>query len=175
MKKDTPFSSAAWKGRIKKEIRAAQRIIVLGVGNISKGDDVVGILCAQELKKRIGRRAGQRLKILFGHDTPENATSKIRKFRPDLILILDAAQGGYKPGTVFIVGKNQIEDDSVSTHTISLALLVSYLEETIGCRVMVIGIQPLNLELGGNVSQPVKKGAERFAAYIARVFLGASR
>jgi hydrogenase 3 maturation protease len=170
MKKDPPSSQLTWKSRLRKEILSARRIIILGVGNISKGDDAAGILCAQKLKKLIGGKARSRLKILFGHETPENATGKIRKFNPDLVLILDAAQGGYKPGTVFVVGKNQIEDDSVSTHTISLALLVSYLEETIGCKVIVLGIEPFNLGLGENVSQRVKKSAERLAAYLARVF-----
>jgi hydrogenase 3 maturation protease len=172
MKKVMPSSPAAWKSRIRKEIRAARRIIILGVGNISKGDDAAGILCAQELKILTGGKARSRPKILLGYENPENTTGEIRKFRPDFVLILDAAHEGHEPGTVFIVGKNQIEDDSVSTHTISLTLLVSYLEETIGCKVMVLGIQPLNLGSGENVSLPVKKSAERLAAYIAHVFMG---
>ncbi len=171
MKKDIPSSPAAWKGPLRREVLAAKKILILAVGNLSKGDDAAGILCTQKLKKLMGGKARSRLKILLGHETPENATGEIRKFRPDLVLILDAAQGGYKPGSVFIVGKSQIEDDSFSTHTISLGLLISYLEETIGCKVMVLGIQPLNLGLGENVSLPVKKNAERLAAFLANVTL----
>jgi len=171
MKKDRPSSPAAWKGPFRKEIISARRIVVLGVGNPAKGDDAAGILCAQELKKLMGGKARSRLKILLGYETPENTTGEIRKFRPDLVLILDAAQSGYKPGTVFIAGKNQIEDDGASTHTISLALLVAYLEETIGCKVMVLGIQPINLGLGEKVSLPVKKNAKRLAAYLAHVLV----
>jgi hydrogenase 3 maturation protease len=171
MKKDTRSSQLAWKSRIRKEILSARRIIILGVGNISKGDDAAGILCAQELKKRIGRKAGSRLKILIGLEIPENMTGEIRKFHPDLVLIVDAAQAGYNPGTVFIVGKGQIEDEGISTHTISLALLVSYLEESIGCKAIILGIQPLNLGLGENISRSVKKSTERLAAYLAHVFV----
>lgn len=172
MKKEMQPSAVDWKNRIKEEILAAQRVVVLTVGNISKGDDAAGILCAQELKKRIGRRNGLRLKILIGYETPENMTGEIRGFRPDLVLILDAAQGGYKPGTVFMVGKGQIEDDGVSTHAISLALLVTYLEKTIGCKVIVLGIQPFNLGLGEGVSSPVRKTSQKLAAYLANVFSG---
>jgi len=171
MKKEAPSSPAAWKGRLKKETLSARRIVILAAGNLTKGDDAAGIQCAQKLKKLMGGKARSRLKILLGHDTPENTTGEIRKFHPDLVLILDAARGGYKPGTVFIVEKSEIEDDSVSTHTISLALLVAYLEETIGCKVMVLGIQPLNLGLGENVSLPVKTNAERLAAFLANVFV----
>jgi len=172
MKKDKRPSPAPWKSRIRKEILSAQRIIILGIGNISKGDDAAGILCAQELKKKFGRKAGSRLKILIGLETPENMTGEIRRFHPDLVLILDAAQGGYKPGTVFLAGKNQIEDDGASTHTISLALLASYLEETIGCKVIILGIQPLNLSLGDNISLPVRKASEKLVAYLTCVFVG---
>ena len=171
MKKVMPSSPASWKSRLRKEILAAQRVVLLGVGNISKGDDAAGILCAQELKKRIGRRAGSRLKILLGYETPENMTGDIRKFRPNLVLILDAAQGGYKPGTVFIVGKNLIKDDGVSTHSISLVFLVSYLEETIGGKAIILGIQPLNMGLGDSICLPVRKTAERLSAYLAHVFV----
>jgi len=172
MKKDMRSSPASWKSLLRKEILSARRIVVLAVGNTSKSDDAAGLLCAQELKKLIGGKARSRLKILLGHETPENATGEIRKFRPDLVLIFDAARGEHKPGTVFIVGKNQIEDDSLSTHTVSLGLLVAYLEETIGCKVTVLGIQPLNLGLGENVSLPVKRAAEKLAAFIAHVIMG---
>jgi len=170
MKKARSSSPVGWKGQLRKEILSAQKTVILGVGNISKGDDAAGVLCAQELKKRIGRRASSRLKILIGYETPENTTGQIRKFRPEFVLILDAAQAGYKPGSVFIVGKSQIKDDDVSTHTISLALLVSYLEESVGCKALILGVQPLNLGLGENVSRSVKKSTERLAAYIVRVF-----
>jgi hydrogenase 3 maturation protease len=172
MKKDMRSSPASWKSLLRKKILSARRIVVLAIGNTSKGDDAAGILCAEKLKKLMRGKSSSRMKILLGHETPENATGEIRNFRPDLVLIIDAAQGGYKPGTVFIVEKNKIEDDGVSTHTISLALLVAYLEESIGCKVIVLGIQPLNLGLGENVSLPVKRAAEKLAAFIAHVIMG---
>lgn len=174
MKKDPPSSQLTWKSRLRKEILSARRIVILAVGNPSKADDGAGILCAQELKKLMGGKARSSLKILLGYETPENTTGEIREFHPNLVLILDAAQGQYNPGTVFIVEKDDIEDDGVSTHRISLALLVSYLEETVGCKVMVLGIQPLNLGLGEKVSAPVKRSADSLAAYIAHVFMGTS-
>jgi hydrogenase 3 maturation protease len=174
MKKDPPSSQLTWKSRLRKEILSARRIVVLGVGNPAKGDDAAGILCAQELKKLMGGKACSRLTILRGYETPENTTGEIRKFHPNFVLILDAARGQYKPGTVFLVEKDDIEDDGVSTHRISLALLVSYLEETIGCKVIVLGIQPLNLGLAEKVSETAKKSATALAAYLANIFMGRS-
>jgi hydrogenase 3 maturation protease len=164
-----PSSPPAWKGPLRREILAAKKILILAVGNISKADDAAGILCAQKLKKLMGGKVRSSLKILFGHETPENTTGEIRKFHPNLVLILDAAQGGFKPGTVFLLEKDDIEDDGVSTHRISLALLVSYLEETVGCKVMVLGIQPLDLRLEENISPLVKESAKSLAAFLSQI------
>jgi hydrogenase 3 maturation protease len=174
MKKNLSSSPPAWKGQLKQEILSAKRLVILAVGNKLKGDDSAGLLCAEELKKLMRGKACSRLKIILGLETPENYTGEIRKFNPDLVLILDAAQGQYEPGTVFIVGKDQIKDDSVSTHKISLALLISYLEETIGCKVIVLGIQPLNLRFGEEVSARVKKSVARLTEYLADIFIGIS-
>jgi len=163
------LSPPPWKSRLRREIRTAQNSVILAAGNTSKSDDGAAVLCAQKLKKLMGGKARSRLKILFGHETPENTTGEIRKFHPNLVLILDTARGQYKPGTVFLVEKDDIEEDGVSTHRISLALLVSYLEETIGCKVMVLGIQPLDLRLGENISPIVKKSAKNLAAFLSQI------
>jgi hydrogenase 3 maturation protease len=165
---------AVWKRRLSKEIGAADRIVVLAVGNKSKRDDAAGLLCAEGLKKLLRGKALRSLKIVLGFEAPENMTGEIRKFNPDLVLILDAADGQYEPGSIFIVEKDRIKDEGVSTHKISLALLASYLEETVGCNVTVLGIQPLDLGFGEDVSERVKKSAAEVAAYLAHIFRGMS-
>ena len=171
MRKNSPFTRLAWKSRIRKEIRAAGRVLVLGIGNPARGDDAAGLVCAKKLRTLIRGQARSRLKILLGYEAPENLTGKIRMFDPDVVLILDAAQGPFAPGTVFFVGKGKIQDEGVSTHKISLALLVSYLEETIGCKVIVLGIQPQVLALGENLSAPVEKAVDLLATYFSHIFL----
>lgn len=163
-------SVPTWKKRLRPDLLAAKKTVVLAVGNISKGDDAAGIVCAEKLQKLMRGKARSRLKILLGHEMPENLTGKIRKFRPDLVLILDAAQGIHKPGTVFIVEKNQIRDEGVSSHQISLALLLSYLEETVGCKVIVLGIQPFKLGEGTVLSPRIEKSAHKLAEYLASLF-----
>ena len=86
--------------------------------------------------------------VIDAREVPENHTGAIRAFDPDLTVIVDAASGGRAPGAIFIVARDKIADDGLSTHAISLALLVRYLEEDIGCDVLVLGIQPDAVELG---------------------------
>jgi hydrogenase maturation protease HycI len=164
----------AWKRRLRSEVAAAGKVLVLGVGNPDKGDDAAGILAAQGLKKAMGGQARRRLKVLLGYETPENLTGEIRKFGPGLVLILDAALGPHPPGTVFLVDKDEIPDEGVSTHKISLKMLVYYLEETLGCTVAFLGIQSADLGLGRPVTKPVERAAKRLSAALAEILRSSS-
>ncbi len=171
MRKKSAFAPPAWKRRIGKEIRAASRVLILGVGNPAKGDDAAGLACAERLLRLARGKLGSRIKILRGFESPENYTGEIRKFSPHLVLIFDSALGPFCPGAIFIVEKDKIQNEDISTHRISLALLVSYLEETIGCKVIVLGIQPFGLSLGEDLSAPVEKAVDALATYLSHVFL----
>ena len=167
-----PLRRPAWKQGVRREIRSARRIVVLGVGNPQRGDDCAGLLSAAALKKIVRGKIRSRLKIFLGYEIPENFTGKIRTFDPALVLILDSALGPHRPGTVFVVDKDGLGDETVSTHKISPSVVVSYLEKTVGCRVMILGIQPRILEREEGASPPVKRAAVRLAAYLARCLCG---
>lgn len=136
-----------WQIRILEEIRRASKTVILGVGNRDRGDDGAGAVAAQRLKSALRGKARARVRVILGYETPENLTGEIRAFGPGLVLILDAADAGRRAGAVFLVEKEKIADDGVSTHKISLVMLVRYLEESVGCRVLVLGIQPKTTSL----------------------------
>lgn len=159
-----------WRRRLRQEFQEAKRVAILGVGNKLKGDDAAGILCAEGLNRLMRGKIPARLKILLGREAPENQTGRIRKFNPDLVLILDAVLGSHKPGAVFLAEKSQIADETVSTHKVSLALVADYLEKSVGCRVLILGIQPQKIEFGAPASEPVKESAGKLAEYLAALF-----
>jgi len=150
------------------ELRAAPRVVVLGVGNVGRADDGAGIRTAAALKKRLGKKGRSRLKVLLGHETPENLTGEIRRFRPDLVLILDAAAGGKKPGSVFVLERKDMAVEDISSHRMPLALLADYLEKSVGCRVRILGIEPRSCREGVSLSAPVRKAVETLAPLLAR-------
>jgi len=141
---------------LKKGIEGEGRLVILGVGNPLKGDDAAGLLCAEQLIKSLPRKKRARVKILKTYDVPENYTGKIRKFRPKRILIIDAALAGLKPGDIFILEKEKIAIEEISTHKIPLMVLISYLELDLGCKVTVLGIQAKDLSFGAPVSLLIK-------------------
>jgi hydrogenase 3 maturation protease len=160
-------TKADWKRLVRREIQASRKIVVLGVGNEARGDDAAGLLCAESIKKATRGKARSRLRVLLGREAPENWTGIIRKIGPGLVLILDAAAGRYRPGTVFLVEKGALADEGVSTHKISLALFVRYLEETIGCKTIILGIQPEKIDFGSALSPEVKKAVQKLSGYLA--------
>jgi hydrogenase maturation protease len=164
----------AWRGALRREIKAAGKVLVLGIGNPDKADDGAGILAAKALKKALGGRARARIKVLLGYETPENLTGEIRSFAPGLVIMIDAALGPHRPGEVFPVACEDIPDEGLSTHKISLRMLVAYLEETVGCAVAFLGIQAADLEMGNPVGKPVARAADRLAAALATMLRSSS-
>ena len=59
---------------------------------------------------------------------------------------------------LFRVDREKISDETVSTHQISLRWLVRYIEESIGCPVIVLGIEPKTIDFKADISPAVKKG-----------------
>jgi hydrogenase 3 maturation protease len=161
-------SNSDWQEAISRELENSERLFVMGVGNRRRGDDAAGGLCLRLLRKRmLGRKSTKELRALDAGEIPESATGLVREFRPTHVLIVDAALGGHQPGTIFIIDKEKISHEDISTHRIPLDHLVRYLVETIGCRVILVGIEPQEVAWGKPVSAPVREAATRLAAWLA--------
>jgi hydrogenase 3 maturation protease len=122
--------------------------VLMGIGNELKGDDAIGHMIAREF------RADGWLSIPCG-TVPENFTSVVRRERPELVVMLDAAEMGLSPGDFRIIAKEKLGSDVMGTHGISLRHLVSYLEE-LSERVVFIGVQPGEMRIGPALSPRVK-------------------
>ena len=58
------------------------------------------------------------------------------------------------------VNKEQIDTFNVSTHSMPISFIINYIEETIGSKIITIGIQPKEMNLANNVSEEVKRSVE---------------
>ena len=131
------------------------RIAILGVGNQFRSDDAAGILIARTLSNRESVLDIEHLLIIDAGQAPENTTGELRKFVPDLVLIIDAAEMGEKPGTVKWIAEESIDGMSASTHSLPLSILARYLTLELSCRVTLLGIQPGSNEVGEAVCPEV--------------------
>lgn len=130
---------------------ANSRIAILGIGNTFRSDDAAGILVARTL---LESRFVQDLETVFVMDAghaPENGTSQLRRFEPDIVLLIDAAEMGEQPGTIRLIEMDEIEGMSASTHTLPLSMLAKYLVLELGCTVTLLGVQPACTDVGEDV------------------------
>jgi hydrogenase 3 maturation protease len=96
---------------------------------------------------------------------PENFTGKVREISPDLLVLVDAADMGIAPGEFRVVAPEYIDDVAFGTHALPLRLLIDYVRPYSG-RILFIGIQPEQIDLGAGLSPAVTRGARRLAGLI---------
>ena len=146
------------------------RTIVLGIGNRLGADDAAGTCLVDMLNQRQQKaktlRSGESTAIDAG-TTPESYTSVIRRHRPDVLILVDAADMGLPPGALRTIQPEKISTLSFSTHHVPLSVFISYVNEFCG-KVLLIGVQPERTEIGEEISKAVRKSAKKLTEAILK-------
>ncbi len=124
---------------------------VIGVGHELRRDDAVGVWVARQLRPF----TSETFFVIEGGHAPENTTGAVRKFAPDLVLIVDAAVLDAPPGATQWIDWQQAGGLSATTHTLPLDMISCYLIAETGCEVGMIGIQPADMSYGQELSEAV--------------------
>ena len=80
--------------------------------------------------------------VFYAGTVPEAITAPVRRYKPEHVILLDAADMGTRPGTVAIVQPKEIQARLLSTHALPLSVVMEYLAKDAKTRVSLIGIQP---------------------------------
>lgn len=155
----------------KAEPNATPRIAILGVGNPFRSDDAAGILVVRALAQRENTAS---VLICEAGQAPENRTGEIRRYAPDLVLIVDAAEMGEAAGTVRWIAEDDIDGMSASTHSLPLSMLIHYLKLDLNCDVRLLGIQVRSNEVGETASMDVLRAVDDIVEELD-LFIRASR
>jgi hydrogenase 3 maturation protease len=142
--------------------------IVLGIGNRLGGDDAAGTCVVDKLKQRHQKGEASLSTEIMAIDAgavPESYTSVIRQHRPDLLILVDAADMGLPAGALRTIPPGKISALSFSTHSMPLSMFVSYVEEFCG-KVVLVGVQPEQTKTGRRISRAVRKSATELAKVI---------
>lgn len=139
--------------------------VIIGIGNVLKGDDGAGPLVCQQLKdKKIGAE------IIDADTVPENYIQRIIKKAPRNLLVVDAIDFGAKPGTIKIFEPEQLSSHVISTHSLSPRLFVEMISQDVSVDVFFIGIQPEQMQLGQPVSPKVNIAIQELCKVLTEVF-----
>ena len=132
-----------------------KRILLLGVGNRLRGDDAVGSLLVEHLQGKVD------IPLIDAGDVPENYLGPIEDSGAEVVLVVDATDMGANAGDIAIFDIEQVQEKFVSTHTANLGLMFKVIPPEKRPQVIVLGIQPGNMELGQGLSEPVQATLER--------------
>lgn len=150
------------------ESNTTPRTAVLGVGNPFRSDDAAGVLVARGLAQRACAADTDRVLIIEAGQSPENQTGEVRKFNPDLVIIVDAAEMGEAPGAIRWILEDEIDGMSASTHSMPLSILTHYLQLALDCDVWLLGIQVTSNEVGESVSSDVVQAVNEIVEELDR-------
>jgi hydrogenase maturation protease HycI len=132
----------------------------VGIGHELCGDDAAGVALARAMQEQYNSNGRDDVLVIEAGPAPENCSGLLRRFRPDLVLLVDAAYLDARPGTVRWLDWQDTVGFSASTHTLPLHLLATYLTSELGCEVALLGIQPADVTAGAPLSSAVKMAVD---------------
>lgn len=153
------------KKKLEKWLRDCSRLVILGIGNPLRGDDALGV----EIIKLLRKKTLKNILLIEGGPIPENFIGKIKLFAPSHVLLIDAAHFGGSPGDVSLISPEQIKGVAISTHAIPLYLTAELIKEATGAKIMLLGVQPKNVDLGEKISPEVEEAIKEITRIIMEV------
>jgi len=139
--------------------------VIVGIGNILKGDDGAGPLVCEQLKR--GKVCAD---LIDAGTVPENYIQPIIKKALKNLLVIDAIDFGAPPGTIKIFKPEQLNSHAISTHTLSPRLFVDMVCQNIKLDVYFVGIQPAQVQLGQSISPQVSQAIQQLSQVLTEVF-----
>ncbi len=127
------------------------KTVIVGIGNILKGDDGLGPALVESLK-------GKTSAVLIDAGTaPESYTGRIIREKPDTVLFVDAVHLDRPPGAFDILRREEILKSGLTTHDLSPRMLIEYLTAQTQAEIYLLGVQPHkgNIGLGDGMSREV--------------------
>jgi hydrogenase 3 maturation protease len=146
-----------------------RKVAIMGIGNPLRGDDSVGVCLVKALQ---AVQPSPVLGLFVCETTPENFVGPVTDFEPDIVLMIDAAELGEKPGSVRLIGIENIADCGMTTHSLSLGLLGKMLESVTGANVVLLAVQPKRRDFGTDLSREVLRTLHYLTGAFGRVLQG---
>lgn len=132
---------------------------LLTIGNTLRGDDGVGYVLGELVDETGG------WEVFHGEDCPENQVNLLRKYGPDIVVIVDAVLGLEEGDVQFLDVANE-DKGMFSTHTIPVQYLIQFIHDFcesvlfLGIGVKYENMIGINPELSVAAKAAVKKGMD---------------
>jgi hydrogenase 3 maturation protease len=159
------MSNARELGKLKAWLSDAKRIAVVGVGNVMRRDDAVGV----EVVKLLQKRVSLDVLLVEAETMPENHIDQIVDFHPSHVLILDSGLIGEKPGNTKLLAPTNNMKAAVSSHMLPLQVFCAYLEKAINAKILMLIIQPKDTEIGEGLTKELANAAKKITDLLIKI------
>ena len=133
-----------------------KRILFVGIGHRLKSDDAIGIYICENLNN------SERKQTLIVESGIEKFVGKINSLTPDILVLVDCTDFNREPGFIKLFAVDEIQDNSLHTHTISLGRISEFFE----MQTCILGIQPEFVGFGETMSPIVLDRAQELVIFI---------
>jgi hydrogenase 3 maturation protease len=155
---------------IRKELKEwfsdAKRVVIAGIGNPIRMDDFVGVKIVQDLNGKVS----DNVYLIECETVPESYLQQIVDFNPTHILLIDAAVLGIKPGESRLIRPDELKmTPAFSTHMLPLRVFCEYLTKITRAKIMLLLIQPRQIDFGEGLSKEVEDSAQEIVGFLFEI------
>lgn len=135
--------------------------MVITIGNPLRADDGVGPFIGEQVADHDG------LLVLNALMNPEDIVEDAIGYKPEKMIVIDAADFGGVPGEIRIIPLDQLQHYTVlSTHYFPIHVSLGLIREETGAELVILGIQPASVEFGDPMSEEVRQTARLVIEYL---------
>lgn len=135
-------------------------ILFVGVGNVLKRDDGVGVYICNSI------HYSENIRPLTVEVSIENYIGKINDLNPDLLILIDSMDFSREPGYYELLPIEKVNGYTTNTHNITL----DKVSELFNSQVYILGLQPKTIKFGEGLSEELKKAADQVIEEINTTF-----
>lgn len=138
---------------------------MITLGSVLRADDGVGPYVCAHVKLQRGD-----MRLLDAGTIPENIAQTAIDWKPDKVILVDAAHFGGAAGELRVIPLEAINQATViSTHSFPLSVTFSIVREDTGAELVVVGVQAKSLDYKEGLSLEVKETALKLAHYFNNI------
>ncbi|OGR65033.1 MAG: hypothetical protein A2X31_07710 [Elusimicrobia bacterium GWB2_63_22] len=153
--------SPSWNKEVLAALAPKGRTLVITLGSTLRADDGVGPYVCSHVKFN-----RPELRLLDAGTTPENVAQTAIDWKPDKVILVDAAHFQGTAGEVRVIPLEAInQSTAISTHSFPLSVTFSIIKEDTGCELAVIGVQAKSLDYQEGLSPEVEATAAKLVDY----------
>ena len=153
--------SPSWNKEVLAALAPKGRTLVITLGSTLRADDGVGPYVSAHVKF-----TRPDLRLIDAGTTPENIAQTAIDWKPDKVILIDAAHFQGAAGELRVIPLEAINTQTVlSTHSFPLSVTFSIVKEDTGAELVVVGVQARSLDYHEGLSPEAEKSAAALAAY----------